>query len=498
MIISLFLHFYQPAEQQEDILEMVVNQSYRPVLRGLKNSSKSALTLNVAGSLLELFDKYKYFDVLELLRDLGNSGKVEFTGSAKYHAFLPLIPDSEIERQIQAHDEVSKFYLGDAYKPKGFFPPEMGYSRKVADIISERGFEWLIVDEIAAGNSAYVSGQSNEIYKLKNSNLKVFLRDRRLSNLIMSALVRTKTSLFDTLKNDLSQNKYLIAGMDGETFGHHRPGLEKLLFELLDASETTLVALSNLVNHFHTITELDLVDSTWASSREDIEANKQFLSWKDPDNVIHKHQWEFLYFASDEVYKLSKSLPYYAEVRNKLDMALASDHFWWASAKPWWSAEMVEYGAYALLDTMYSIKNLPKDKVDKARKYYEDIVSTAFGWQRTGKVRKMARDQSGITRIPFKERTLEKGGSEVGIYHAFIDMLKDLEQKAAKVGEYEKAILWRDAIYKLENKHDIYDAINAIDLLRQEIPYEEVEKTLDKYTEPYKKIRGGQPEQRGA
>ena len=110
----------------------------------------------------------------------------------------------------------------------------------------------------------------------------------------------------------------------------------------------------------------------------------------------------------------------------------------------------------------------------------------------------MAQEQNAILRIPFKKRTLEAGGSEVGIYEAFIAMMKDLEKKAVGSGEYEKAILWRDAIYKIEHKLDIYDAINAIDLLRQEIPNEEVEKTLDKYTAKYKEIRGGQPEQRGS
>ena len=77
-------------------------------------------------------------------------------------------------------------------------------------------------------------------------------------------------------------------------------------------------------------------------------------------------------------------------------------------------------------------------------------------------------------------------------------MMKDLEKKSAAKGEYEKAILWRDAVYKIERKQDIYESISAIDLLRVEIPHEEVEKTLDKYTEKYKAIRGGQPEQRGA
>ena len=75
-------------------------------------------------------------------------------------------------------------------------------------------------------------------------------------------------------------------------------------------------------------------------------------------------------------------------------------------------------------------------------------------------------------------------------------MFKELEKKAVTKQEYEKAIMWRDAIYKIENKTDIYDMVHVVELLRLEIPNEEVEKILDKYTDKYKKIRGGQPEQR--
>ena len=76
-------------------------------------------------------------------------------------------------------------------------------------------------------------------------------------------------------------------------------------------------------------------------------------------------------------------------------------------------------------------------------------------------------------------------------------MIQEEEAKAVKNREYEKAVLWRDALFKLENKLDVYDMINAIDLLRLEIGNEEVEKILNKYTKKYHKIRGGQPEQRG-
>lgn len=180
-----------------------------------------------------------------------------------------------------------------------------------------------------------------------------------------------------------------------------------------------------------------------------------------------------------------------------MDRALTSDHFWWASGKPWWSMEMVEDGAYRLLEVIRLISNVDSEILNRARKLYEDIVSTGFNWQRSGKIREMSHEQQTVLRIPFKDRTIGKGGAEEGVYHAFIDMMKQLEKKAIEEKEYEQAILWRDAVYKLENKLDIYDSMNVIDLLRVKIPNEEVEQIISKYKEEYARLRGGQPEQQG-
>jgi hypothetical protein len=271
-----------------------------------------------------------------------------------------------------------------------------------------------------------------------------------------------------------------------------------MLFEVFETPEFELVQISDLEKYYKVEKEIAPAKATWASSKEDIEKNIQFLSWNDPENIIHKWQWKLTNLVLSEVYKMDKSDPAYELMRGKMDVALASDHFWWASAKPWWSLEMIEYGAYNLLDTLRTLPSVTPGLVDEARNYYEKIISTAFNWQRTGRIRMMMQEQKNILRIPFKDRTIGRGGAEEGVFYAFIDMMKRLEEEAVSRHEYEKAILWRDAIYKLENKLDIYDTINAIDLLRVEIPHKEVEETIEKYKAKYYKIRGGQPEQRGS
>lgn len=492
-----FLHFYQPAGQQPDILEAIVAQSYKPLLLGIQQRPRVRLTLNVNGALLELFDAHGHRKLIDILRDLGREGRVEFTSSAKHHAMLPFLEEDEIVRQIRINDETSTFFFGDAYAPKGFFPPEMAYTEDLGRIVANLGFEWIILDEIAYGG-APGSVDYTKLYALPGTQLNVFFRERRLSNLIMSAVVRSRESLLTAMREDLRTNRYVVTAMDGETFGHHRPGLVEMLMDVYDAPEFELIRISDIPDHYRETLAVHPKKSTWASSTADIEQGIQFLSWSDPENPIHTWQWEFTRAALDEVRTMPKDHPRYKLVRMKMDEALSSDQFFWASAKPWWSVEMIEIGAWRLLDTMRHVPGVSPEKLKKASWYYESILSTAFTWQRTGKVRHMMREQKSMLRIPFKDRTMGRGGAERGVYRAFTDMMKRLEKGAAQAREYEKAILWRDAEYKLRHKLDIYDTVNAIDLLRVEIPHEEVERTIEQYKEKYRKIRGGQPEQRGA
>jgi hypothetical protein len=492
-----FLHVYQPADQQKDILEAIVTQCYRPIFTHLRDNKNLRITVNINGALLELFDKFGHKDLIQLLKEAGSEGRVEFTSSAKYHAFLPFLNADEIIRQIKMNDETNKHYLGDSYKPRGFFPPEMAFKEDVAKIVSDLGFEWMMLDEIAY-KGIPDAVDYNKFYQIKDTNLKVFFRERRLSNLIMSAVVRSPETLKDAMKGDMATDRYVVTAMDGETFGHHRPGLENMLFSVWSSKDFDLVNISDLLEEKREVEIITPLRSTWASSKEDIEKGIQFLSWSDPENIIHKWQWELVELVRKEVMAMDKNHPRYPQVRARMDVSLASDHFWWASAKPWWSVEMIEDGAFRLLDTLRMIPDVSPELLTEAGKLYENIISTAFNWQRTGKIRDMMHSQEGMLRIPFKDRTVSRGGAEEGVYHAFIDMMKKLEHDAAQNGEYEKAILWRDSLFKLDQKLDIYDTVNAIDLLRIEIPNDEVEKTIEKYKARYKEIRGGQPEQRGA
>lgn len=488
-----FLHIYQPSDQSDEILEKVVNESYRPLIKGFLNIPKMKINLNINAALSELLVEKGYKDVVDGIRKLAESGKLEFTESAKYHPLLSSLNKEEIIRQITTNHKTNKKYFGKSYQPKCFFPPEMAYDSKVGKIVSELGYPLIMLDEISyAGGKEYPP--KDKLFSLSpaRSGVTIIFRERRISNSIMSSVVRNKKDFFEILGQDITKNQYLCTAMDGETFGHHRPGLEKFLFKIVSLQKPKQIFLSEIPKYFKVEKKISPVAATWASSQWDIERGIQFYSWKNPKNKVHDLQWKFLNYVRELARKKTLS----EEIQEKLDKSLASDQFFWASGEPWWSIEMIEKGAWSLLTALKSFPNIKKEEVKKAEKYYSDILSAAFWWQRSGKIGMMAKKYKEGVKIPFKERTLEKGEPEK--YFAFIDLMKKEMRKAAKEKNFEKAILWRDAIWKIEHKNDIYDTIHVEDILRKEVPDPVLQEMVEKYKKKYEKIKSGQPESRKA
>ncbi|MBU0598060.1 UvrB/UvrC motif-containing protein [Patescibacteria group bacterium] len=454
MIWANFLHIYQPPTQKEYWVKKIANESYRKILKGLKKNSQARVTININAGLTELFDKYDCHDVIEDIKKLLDKGQIELTGSAKYHPFLPLMPKDEIIRQIKLNTETNKKYFGQAYRPKGFFPPEMGYDRKVGEIVAKLGYKWIILDELAfSGNIHDIDWSKN--YTLKGMNdFLVFFRERETSFRILSAeigmSVFSGNMLIQLLGDRINKNEYLITAMDGETFGHHRPGLEELLFDLYKTKELKSVTISELAPLFKNKQEIDPRPSSWALMKKDIEQNTPYSRWQDKNNEIHQMQWELTNMAIQAIKTMDNSESDFQKVRHSLDQALHSDQYWWASAMPWWSIEMIEAGAKDLKDVILSTPIDEKTKT-RAEKLYQKIVFTAFDWQRTGKVDVLAKsaDEDVTQRI-----TTDLPYIPEDEFNKIIKNLEKQMHEAAKAQEYERAAQIRNRVNELIEKKD--------------------------------------------
>ena len=176
-----FLHLYQPPRQNEYIFHKVARESYFEIARFFDQYDGLNLTMNISGSLLEQLVEYRYDKLLEDFRRAFANGEIELAGSAMYHPILPLLPESEIERQILLDENIKKQIFGSEYFRQGFYLPEMAYSKKAAEVLDKMGFKWIILDEISY-NGKLGSFDKEKVYKIKGLNIKVIFRDRNISN----------------------------------------------------------------------------------------------------------------------------------------------------------------------------------------------------------------------------------------------------------------------------------------------------------------------------
>ncbi|MDP3962412.1 MAG: UvrB/UvrC motif-containing protein [bacterium] len=440
-----FLHIYQPPTQKPVWVRRVADESYRKLFAGLKNIPKARITLNINSVLCELLEQNGASDVLDDIRLLVDKGNIELTGSAKYHAFLPLLPESEIERQIKLNEEGLTKYFGASWKRGGFFSPEMAYSKKVAEVAKRLGYKYIVIDELALPEGKVLD--RDKIYEIEGvEDFYVFFRERNFSFKILSASqLSTLPSILRFLEPRFGKEEYTVTGMDGETFGHHRPGLEKLLFDLLANEKIEAISLSDV---FGTKLDQEIVapqSSTWASMPKDLEAKEPFLRWNNPENEIQQYQWKLTNLAIEVVHR-DPSQP----SRVILDGALHSDQYWWSSARPWWSLEMIERGAFDLKKVIDSSSVSSDEERKKAEELYKLILFKGFEWQRTGYVDEISRTENEEIRERLEEK--EKLFVTKEEFEEMIKTLREQMKSAADTQEYHRASMIKDRIRELEEE----------------------------------------------
>lgn len=446
-----FLHIYQPPTQKPHWVKRITEESYRRIVEELLRAPTAKLTLNVNACLLELLEQHGCGDIIDGVRELLKRGQVELTGSAKFHPLLPTLDESEMIRQIELSDETLHHYFGDLYQRRGFFPPEMGFSVEVAAVAKKLGFAWVIVDELSF-QQQHGAVDYSKIYRVDGlGDLAIFFRERRMSYKILSGQLGTGELLIKSLGDRLKKHEYLLTAMDGETFGHHRPGMEHLLFEIYKSKMLQTVLISELSRLFKATESIAPLPSTWALMEKDLEKNAPFSRWQDPANAVHGLQWELTRLAIDRVHASDANAPGFPQARQALDRALHSDQYWWASAKPWWSLEMIEAGAKDLREV---IERAPASSADDRRRavdLYQRILETGFTWQRNGTVENLAhqedeeirqRTDEGLPKLPKKE-----------IDKMVVNLEKEMRLVAGRQ-EFERAAQLRDRIKELRQYAD--------------------------------------------
>lgn len=381
-----FLHLYQPANADAHVIKEATEKSYFYLARALEKNPKIKFTVNITGCLILRWKELGYFDLIKRIKKLAAEKQIELVGSASYHPLMALIPEQEAARQIKDQEKILKKYLG-IKKPKGFFIPEMAYSPAIGKLIKKLGYEWLVLDEIAA-NGKLGQVDFNKIYEDKNSGLKIIFRSRDLSK---SYVPETILRLLKEESSNLA-----ITATDGELYGLRHIDHTGEFKKLLKNKEIKTQTISEFIKHtlhpclpdrqalsergFPT-EKIPLLPCSWESTERELKNNLPYALWHDKKNKIQNDLWDLANLVYGVIEKHGKDENYYW-ARWHLVRGLASCSFWWASGRDFrhvfgplsWSPDEIERGTNELIRAIRALENekTRKEKI-KAEKLYIKI-----------------------------------------------------------------------------------------------------------------------------
>ncbi|MDP3964434.1 MAG: hypothetical protein Q8Q20_02090 [bacterium] len=369
-------HIYQPPGWSQAVIRKVTHEAYRPLFRELVKDPSLRVTLNMCASLTEQLAKQGQKDVLRNICVCAERGQIEFTGSAAYHPILALLPQKEVRRQIKLNEDINKKYFGEAYAPSGFFIPEMCYSASVAKIVAQMGYDWLILDEIA--HSGVIGRTKFDVgYRHADIPVHIIFRNRVISDLFFMTELRSPRAFHKRVKEDSRSLPGLITAFDGENLGHHNPTLLQTWLRLARSSQYTLSTLTDYLATRRRWTSVRPIASSWASREDELREGIPYSLWQYPGNPLHAALWQLTRLALADTDIAHRE-------RSRLDRTLASDQYWWASAMPWWSREILLTSAHRLVRLIERSSRKATHR-DKATKLYASFEVMVEEWQKSGR-----------------------------------------------------------------------------------------------------------------
>jgi len=225
---ELFEHYFSP--RNREIFKRVAERCYRPandilldcIDRHKKERKAFKCAFSLSGIFLEQCERYDR-ELLESFKELVDTGCVELLDQTYHHSLFSLYEEPELFiEDVLRHRRAVKELFG--LQPKVFENTEFLYNNRIARMVDSLGYKAVYtegVERITGGRSP------NHVYKAKDCELKVLLRNYRLTDDI-----GFRFSSRDWEEYPLTADKYaswlastpgdcINLFLDYETFGEH-------------------------------------------------------------------------------------------------------------------------------------------------------------------------------------------------------------------------------------------------------------------------------------
>jgi alpha-amylase len=314
-----------------EILERVARECYLPsnmlLLKLIKKNPRIRVAFSISGITLDQLEEYTP-EVLYSFRALAETGCVEFLAETQYHSLACMIPGPEFEEQVREQVEKINLYLG--VQPRVFRNTELIYNDEIGQRVANLGFEGIFCDGV---EKVLGFRSAHHLYQHPESDLKIFLRNYRLSDDIAFRFqqgdeVLTADRYLSWLNSVPADQSLINVAMDYETFGEHQKRssgifsfLEELLMKITKQKKLKMVTPSEALALEFAKESLSIpAHVSWADRERDLSA------WL--GNPIQQD-------AFDTLLKLESGVRTSADplLMKCWRMLQTSDHFYYMSTK---------------------------------------------------------------------------------------------------------------------------------------------------------------------
>ena len=371
-------HYYYDDFSNEDIMQRIAATSFIPANRMLfdlinQYKGRFKVAFSISGTALEQLEVYAP-EVIDGLRQLANTGNVEFLGETYAHSLASLTDPIEFKNQVKQHAERIESLFNQ--KPTVFRNTELIYSNKISEAVYEVGYNKMITE-----GAKHVLGWKSPNYVYTSSTqpkMKLLLKNSKFSDDIMFRFSNynwneyplTADKFINWIDNLPEEEQVVNLFMNYEAFGNIQPS-HTGIFEFMKAlphyafeKGIEFETPSQVIESNEPIGELDvLYPISWADEERDLSA------WL--GNTLQKEAFETLY-------EIGERLRMCNDRRLKQDWLYlqSSDHFYYMSTKHF--SDGAVHGQFSPYPTPYdafnNYMNVLSDFIGRVKAQFPDTV----------------------------------------------------------------------------------------------------------------------------
>lgn len=235
-------HYYYDDFANDDIIEDIARRSYIPACQTLLNIIENTagnfrFAISITGLALEQCEQYVP-ELIDLLRKLADTGKVEFLSETYDHSLASLIDPEDFQAQVKRHDQKIKELFNQT--PKVFRNTELIYCDEIAPQLVSMGFKAAITE-----GAKHILGwkSPNYVYSAASApKLKLLFNNAKLaddiavrfSNTAWDAYPLTADKYISWIAQTPPDEQLVNICLNLETFGSMQPA-ETGIFQFLEA-----------------------------------------------------------------------------------------------------------------------------------------------------------------------------------------------------------------------------------------------------------------------